>query len=63
MTESDQQRQQRLSREAAQRNHPIPGKGTSAPVVYHWEMGDATSHRLRVRVARGTVPSIWAIMQ
>ena len=58
-TESDRQRQQRLSREAAQQNHPLPGKGTSAPVVYHWEKDDATSHRLRIRVTRGTVPSIW----
>lgn len=58
-TESDRQRQQRLSREAAQQNHPIPGKGASAPVVYHWEKCDVTGHRLRIRVARGTVPSIW----
>ncbi|KIM88424.1 hypothetical protein PILCRDRAFT_3420 [Piloderma croceum F 1598] len=58
VTESDQQ-QQRLSREAAQQNHPIPGKGTSAPVVYHWEKDDTTSYRLHIRVACGTVPSIW----
>ena len=58
-TESDAARQKRISREAAQVNHPCPGRGSSAPVVWHWKEDDDTGFRVRTRVDRAMVPDIW----
>jgi hypothetical protein len=58
-TESEGARVARLSREAAQKNHPCPGGGSKAPVVWHWQEDDKTGFRLRTRVTRAMVPDIW----
>jgi hypothetical protein len=52
-------RQVMLSREEAQRTHQLPGRGSSAPVVWHWDEDDDTGFRIRTRVDRAQVPDIW----
>ena len=57
--ESDKSRQQRESRERSQANHPIPGRMSKAPVVWHWEVDVTTGVRSRVRVYREAVEQYW----
>jgi hypothetical protein len=49
----------RLSREQAKCNHPLPGRGSKAPVVWHWQADDETAFCIRTRVSRQMVTDIW----
>ena len=58
--EPDSAKESRESREAAQSKHPCPGRGSKAPVVWHWKADDETGFRIRTRVSRQMVPDIWS---
>jgi hypothetical protein len=51
--------QQRESREKAQMDHPIPGQGSKAPVVWHWQEDEETGVQKRVRVFQQAVDQYW----
>ena len=57
--EDTRSRQQRESREKAQMDHAIPGQGSKAPVVWHWQEDEETGVRRRVRVFRQAVDQYW----
>ena len=40
-------------------NHPLPGRGSKAPVVWHWQADDETGFCIQMRVSRQMVPDIW----
>lgn len=58
-TETQKAKESRLSKEKAQKNHPCPGKGSKAPIVFHWTEDDETRFRIRTRVCRQMVPDTW----
>jgi hypothetical protein len=53
-------KQRREGREQAQASHPVPGKGSGAPSVFHWEEDPETGVRMRTRVSRGAVGQFWS---
>jgi len=58
-TEPEGVKVSRLSREQAQRSHPLPGSNSKAPVVWHWQADHETGFRIRTRVSRQMVTDIW----
>jgi len=58
-SESADQRQRREAREQAQKDHPLPGRSSKAPLVFHWEEDEKTGVRMRTQVYRNAVDQFW----